>query len=104
LARCLWRGEIRTGGATTRLKTSTGCADSELVNVSGVLRRAMDSPSIIYMPRPDTTPEAEVNALASIYRFLLLEKGDRHDLMNATAVGTEGANLAKKGNDSYVHC
>ena len=64
----------------------------------------MDNPSLTYTPRPDTTPEAEVNALASVYRFLLLEKGDHHDLTNATAAGTEGANLAKKGNDSYVHC
>ena len=64
----------------------------------------MDSPRLTYSPRPDTTPEAEVNALASVYRFLLLEKGDHHDLTNATAAGTEGANLAKKGNDSYVHC
>ena len=64
----------------------------------------MDNPSLTYTPRPDTTPEAEVNALASAYRFLLLEKGDHHDLTNATAAGTEGANLAKKGNDSYVHC
>jgi hypothetical protein len=64
----------------------------------------MDNPSLTYTPRPDTTPEAEVNALASVYRFLLLEKGDHHDVTNATAAGTEGANLAKKGNDSYVHC
>ena len=40
----------------------------------------MDSPSLTYTPRPDTTPEAEVNALASIYCFLLLEKGGQHDL------------------------
>jgi hypothetical protein len=64
----------------------------------------MDSPSLTYTPHPDTTPEAQVNALASVYRFLLLEKGDHHDLTNATAAGTECANLAKKGNDSYVHC
>jgi hypothetical protein len=64
----------------------------------------MDNPSLTYTPHPDTTPEAEVNALASVYRFLLLEKGDHHDLTNATVAGTEGANLAKKGNDSYVHC
>jgi hypothetical protein len=61
-------------------------------------------PAVTYTPHPETTPEAEVNALASVYRFLLLEKGDHHDLTNATAAGTEGANLAKKGNDSYVHC
>jgi hypothetical protein len=63
-----------------------------------------DAPHIIYTQRADTTAETELNALASVYRFLLLEKGDHHDLTNATAAGTEGANLAKKGNDSYVHC
>jgi hypothetical protein len=26
---------------------------------------------IVYRPRPDTTPEGELNALASVYRFLL---------------------------------
>jgi len=40
----------------------------------------MDSPSLTYIPRPDTSPDAEVNALASVYRFLLLEKGGQHDL------------------------
>jgi hypothetical protein len=59
---------------------------------------------VVYRPRESATPEDELNALVSVYRFLLLEKGDHHDLTNATAAGTEGANLAKKGNDSYVHC
>ena len=40
----------------------------------------MDSPHLTYSPRPDTTAEAEVNALASVYRILLLEKGGQHDL------------------------
>jgi hypothetical protein len=40
----------------------------------------MSSTRIVYTPRPDTTPEAELDTLAAIYRFLLLEKGDRHDL------------------------
>jgi hypothetical protein len=30
-----------------------------------------DSPPTFYTPRPDTTPEAEVNALANVYRFIL---------------------------------
>jgi hypothetical protein len=37
---------------------------------------------ITYRPRAGTTPEVELTALAAVYRFLLLEKGDRHDLMN----------------------
>jgi hypothetical protein len=31
----------------------------------------MDSSSITYTPRPDATPEAELSALASAYRFVL---------------------------------
>jgi len=29
---------------------------------------------IAYTPRPDATPEAELDVLASVYRFLLIEK------------------------------
>jgi hypothetical protein len=31
----------------------------------------MDSPRMTYTPRPDATPEAELNVLASVYRFIL---------------------------------
>ena len=34
----------------------------------------MSEARIVYTPRPDATPESEVVALASVYRFLL----DRH--------------------------
>jgi hypothetical protein len=30
-----------------------------------------DTPRIRYTPRPDTTPETELNALAAVYRFIL---------------------------------
>jgi len=60
----------------------------------------MDSPHLTYSPRSDTTPETEVNALASIYRFLLLEKGDRHDLTTEAATQAEGANQDKKGTEN----
>ncbi len=33
----------------------------------------MSSPRVIYSPRPDATPEAEVSALAGVYRFILEE-------------------------------
>ena len=33
----------------------------------------MDSPRITYAPRHDTTPETELSALASVYRFILFE-------------------------------
>jgi hypothetical protein len=32
---------------------------------------AMNSPRVIYAPRPDATPEAEVDMLANVYRFIL---------------------------------
>jgi hypothetical protein len=64
----------------------------------------MDSPSLTYTPCPDTSPDAEVNVLASIYRFLLLEKGDRHDLTSEAATQAEGANQDKKGHDGDVCC
>ena len=60
----------------------------------------MDSPSLTYTPRPDTGPDAEVNALASIYRFLLLEKGDRHELTREAVTQAEGANQDKKGTEN----
>jgi hypothetical protein len=40
----------------------------------------MDSLRLTYSPRPDASPEAEISALAAVYRFLILEKGDQNDL------------------------
>jgi hypothetical protein len=31
----------------------------------------MSSPRITYTPRPDATPEPELNVLANVYRFIL---------------------------------
>ena len=31
----------------------------------------MSNPPIFYTPRPNATPEGELNALASVYRFIL---------------------------------
>ena len=31
----------------------------------------MTSPRIIYTPRPDATPEAELSTLADVYKFVL---------------------------------
>jgi hypothetical protein len=59
---------------------------------------------ITFTPRRDVTPDGELNALASIYRFLLLEKGDRHDLTSEAATQAEGANQGKKGHDGDVCC
>ena len=45
-------------------------------------------PSIVYRPREDATPEAELDALAACYRYVLFSsqerRGGRHDLTNNT--------------------
>ena len=56
---------------------------------------------IVYRPQGDATSETGLYALVSIYRFLLFEKGDRHDLTTEAATGAEGVN-DKKGQDSNV--
>jgi hypothetical protein len=59
----------------------------------------MDSPRLIYSPRPDTTPEAEVSALVSVYRFLLLEKGESNDL-TGTSTKEWTTSQDKKGTEN----
>ena len=59
----------------------------------------MDSPRLTYSPRPDTTPEAEVSALASVYRFLLLEKGESNDL-TGTSTKEWTTSQDKKGKEN----
>jgi hypothetical protein len=48
----------------------------------------MDNPHIIYISRPDATPEAELDALATCYRYVLFDsqakRGGPHDLTNKT--------------------
>ncbi len=56
---------------------------------------------ITYVRRPDATPEDELNALAAVYRFLILEKGDAHDLTNESVARAGGVN-GKKGQDRHV--
>jgi hypothetical protein len=56
---------------------------------------------VTYLTHPDATPESELNALAAVYRFLILEKGDAHDLTNKTLARAEGVN-DKKGQDRHV--
>jgi hypothetical protein len=56
---------------------------------------------ITYRPRADTTPEGELSSLAAIYRFLIFEKGDHHDLTSEMIARAEGVN-DKKGHDRHV--
>lgn len=53
----------------------------------------MSDPRIAYAPRPDTTAEAELNALAGVYRFIL----DCHAKKNAAGVTSTNGDDAKKG-------
>jgi hypothetical protein len=58
-------------------------------------------PALVYTTRPGATQEAELSALAAVYRFLILEKGDANDLTNRTLARAEGGN-DKKGQDRHV--
>jgi hypothetical protein len=48
----------------------------------------MDSPSLTYTPRPDATPESELNVIANVYRYVLFNsqstRGGPRDLTNKT--------------------
>jgi hypothetical protein len=48
-------------------------------NTASQMERISEA-QILYTPRPDATPEAELDVLAAVYRYLLLEKGGPHDL------------------------
>jgi len=54
-------------------------ADLESVNASVALGAGMSNPRLIYTPHQDATPEGELNALASIYRFILFENSTRKE-------------------------
>jgi hypothetical protein len=47
-----------------------------------------DSPPTFYTSRPNTTPEAELNALANVYRYVLFDlqarRGGPHDLTSGS--------------------
>ena len=63
----------------------------------------MNSPRLTYSPRPDTTPEAQVNALAAVYRFLILEKGDRNDLIGTSTKECTTSQDKKGKKNAYPH-
>ncbi len=48
----------------------------------------MDSPRITYICRPDVTPQAELDALAAVYSFVLFDsqarRGGPHDLTSGS--------------------
>lgn len=44
----------------------------------------MDNPAISYLPRPDSTPEAELVSLAAVYRFALDSRQENAAGMTST--------------------
>ena len=49
-----------------------------------------DAPCIIYSPRPDATPETELNALACVYRFVLERQAARTATAGSFRLRLEG--------------
>ena len=50
----------------------------------------MDSTRISYRPRPDATPEGEVQALSEVYRFILQSRNkDKRGARFAASDGTK---------------
>ena len=62
----------------------------------------MNNPRIIYTPRPDATPEGELNALAAVYRIIL----DRCKENAAGVTSTNGDDAMKGSNNdrAYPDC
>ena len=59
----------------------------------------MNSARITYAPRPDTAPEAELGALAAVFRFVI-------DRANRNAPGmtrTNGGDVTMKNNKGVSH-
>jgi hypothetical protein len=81
------RGETATDAAITLLRTSGACATGDYWDLT------MGSTRLTYSPRPDATPESELDALAAVYAFVLKcqeqtaaeqsgrddAEGDKHD-------------------------
>jgi hypothetical protein len=56
----------------------------------------VDSPTVSYAPRPDATQEAELNALAAIYAFLLNKKIAEQALNPTPTTTTEACKEGKE--------
>jgi hypothetical protein len=61
----------------------------------------MAEPPVVYVPRPDATPEAELTALVNIYRTVLKKRGRLLDKS-----GPDDAKERSSSNDSSAsqHC
>jgi hypothetical protein len=64
----------------------------------------VSNPSIIYVPRPDATPEAELDTLASVYAFVLRcgEARRAEEKKNAAGVtSTDGDDTKGRSVDDF---
>jgi hypothetical protein len=59
----------------------------------------MDSARIVYVPRPDATPESELNALAAVYRFILFDSHASKKARPTTSGPNDAAKEIKNGCD-----
>ena len=63
----------------------------------------MDGVRLTYIPRPNATPEAELTALATIFKFVLFDsqarRGDPRDLTN-DSTKKRTTSQAKEGKES----
>jgi hypothetical protein len=50
-----------------------------------------DTPSVVYVPRPDATPESELSVLANVYAYLI----KTHDSKKATELTQPKTNKTK---------
>jgi hypothetical protein len=52
----------------------------------------VSSTRVVYQPRADATPEAELSTLAAVYRYVLFgsqtRRGDPHDLTTSSTAET----------------
>ena len=61
----------------------------------------MGSPSISYSPRPETTPEAELNALTAVYA-LALQKYQESKKTEGPAPEPDGRDDVRKSEDAHT--
>jgi hypothetical protein len=59
----------------------------------------VSAPRITYVPRPDATQEAELNALASVYRFIL-DSSAKKNAAGVTSTNGDDANERSKNDSS----
>jgi hypothetical protein len=63
---------------------------------------AMSSPRITYTSHPDATPQAELNVLANVYRFILDCHARKKKATGMTSTDTDDAKSKKEEGGGHV--